>query len=1063
MQEPFFELATTAAETSPPHRRKPSSAHSTGFAIVDFIGHEAITRPLRPHVCVYLFGASYCASSPSEPLHRRVNDSTDPSQSLTRELRFEFHKVAQAGETVAKMGTVQDGGGTLHCPSPTHIHHVDPASALRQLRRSLSRSPSKGPTFRLVTSKSTSPSPRSPLSPSPLAPHARLTFGPTSPLSKNKSPLPSPLAIPFPPSSKKYRIGARKVSPTQAETPLHNPLRSPIKRGLSDSTDLGNSSQSSSNCSASGLENRCPRSPSPAFIPSHRDISTQVSGDKSTESSESLLAPHHAIARLEKSGSYFDYPAKSSPLKRSDGTMDLDPTSLGSPSAKRRSLHGASFGADFDIFDQALQTFASATTDHYRVSDKSMSEGPGPTDASHIFSPQRKKSSSLRRTTLQQRHEKPNFARAKPNTDLAHEFTTPIPGGLKGRPRISLDNFLPPAPRDSPFSVQGALPNASIHPVTQRKELNLGGVQVQPNRHPLSRTVTQSSSASSLGEDSPTHFPVHQPEVRRPLLDFSKSLPYGAPVGGSQEQVMSDAPTQTSSTEASFSTPENYKLARPLPAAFMSTGLISKRHKNPDMSPENVLGVSAFMPDTPCKRPTSIMEAIPGPAPGAPTGKSRHNRHSVHNFGTPSTPFNPQVGKPTRSFVRGVNIFGGSFGSKVNRRGSFMSVEGEDISPSPSQGGDSQSSVDFNPSSTPSKLVLRVTPTRKGLEVQSPESLGRVTNSNTEPILPSQYCKSTLQSSPCESINEDGNSYVEDSPCAAPRFKSFSAIPSFSTRSRLLRRQFKSPTPLSRTSFNLPYNFIKAMETKSSPLSSASPTSSRHNGMSPRAPHTPQTPHQKGVFPPDPSGLSISAQGDGQANVSFGSTSINYLTFPPSTPTASRDYFSQFGKSHSTMTPTHSGHAAEFDPVLTTRFGKVEVVGTGEFSQVYRVTAKSSENDPSPLTPSGSSESLGSPQVWAVKKSRNAFIGPKDRLQKLKEVEVLKRLGQSSHTIQLFDTWEHRKHLYIQTEYCDEGGLDLWLARVGRKARLDDFRIWKIALELTMVTTLFQREKIVTC
>ena len=954
------------------------------------------------------------------------------------------------------MGASQEGGGTLHLPSPTHIHHVDPAStasALRQIRRSLSRSPSKGPTFRLVTTKSKSPSPGSPLSPSPLSPHARLNFGSTNPLSNsNNPPLPSPLAIPISITSKKYRIGARRVSPTQAETPLQNPLRSPIKRGLSDSTNFGNSSQSSSNCSASGLENRQPHTPGLAFGSSHRNTSTHVSSDKSTEGSESLLAPHHAFARLEKPGSYFfDHPAKSSPLKRGDGNMDLDPSGFGSPSAKRRSLHGASFGADFDIFDQASQSFSFATADNSKFGDKAMSDGAVPADASHIFSPQRRKSSSLRRSTLQQKYEKPIFARTKPNTDLAHEFTTPLPGGSKGRPRISLDNFLPPPPRDSPFSAQGALPNASIHPVPQRKELSLAGVQVQINRHPLSRTVTQSSSASSLAEDSPTHFPVRQPDIRRPVFDFSKTIPNGVAKYDSQEQQMRDTPTQTTSTEASFSTPENYKLTRPLPAAFMSTGLISKRHKNPDASPENVLGVSSFMPDTPCKRPTSMAEAAPGPTPGAPSGKSRHNRHSIHNFGIPSTPFNPHIGKPARSsFVRGVNIFGSDLNNKVNRRGSFASVEG-DTSPSPAQGGDSQS-TDFNPSSTPSKLVLRSTPTRKGLLAQSPETSSRIIGVSTEPVLPSPYGKSTLQSSPRGSINGDGESYMEDSPSTSLRFKSFSAISSFSARSRLLRRQFRSPTPLSKQSFNLPRILMKSMDTKSSPLSPASPTNLRRDAPSPHAPQTPHTPHQEGMLPPDPSGLSISVQGDGQAHNSFGSCNINYLTFPPSTPTASRDYFSQFGKTSSMMTPTHGSRAAEHDPILTAKFRKVEVVGTGEFSQVYRVAEPLSECGQSPSATFDSSRSSYSNEVFAIKKSRNAFIGPRDRAQKLKEVEILKALGRSDHIIQYFDSWESRKRLYIQTEYCEDGGLDLWLARVGRKARLDDFRIWKIALELAMVS-----------
>lgn len=43
-------------------------------------------------------------------------------------------------------------------------------------------------------------------------------------------------------------------------------------------------------------------------------------------------------------------PAKSSPLKRSDGIMNLDQANLGSPVAKRRSIYG-SFAHSFNIFE----------------------------------------------------------------------------------------------------------------------------------------------------------------------------------------------------------------------------------------------------------------------------------------------------------------------------------------------------------------------------------------------------------------------------------------------------------------------------------------------------------------------------------------------------------------------------------------------------------------------------------------------------------------------------------------------------------------------------------------
>jgi len=66
---------------------------------------------------------------------------------------------------------------------------------------------------------------------------------------------------------------------------------------------------------------------------------------------------------------------------------------------------------------------------------------------------------------------------------------------------------------------------------------------------------------------------------------------------------------------------------------------------------------------------------------------------------------------------------------------------------------------------------------------------------------------------------------------------------------------------------------------------------------------------------------------------------------------------------------------------------------------------------------------------------------------------VLKALGQSDHVVHLIDSWED-KYLYIQTEYCEEGSLDIFLSQVGRKGRLDDFRIWKIMLELSMVGSL---------
>ena len=90
-------------------------------------------------------------------------------------------------------------------------------------------------------------------------------------------------------------------------------------------------------------------------------------------------------------------------------------------------------------------------------------------------------------------------------------------------------------------------------------------------------------------------------------------------------------------------------------------------------------------------------------------------------------------------------------------------------------------------------------------------------------------------------------------------------------------------------------------------------------------------------------------------------------------------------------------------------------------------------------------------RVWAVKKSRYPYAGARDRQRKIQEVDVLKNLGHNDHILGFVDSWEESNHLYIQTEFCEEGTLDVFLAQAGLKARLDDFRIWKILLELSLV------------
>ena len=928
-----------------------------------------------------------------------------------------------------------NSGGTLTLPSPTHVHHVDVTSAVRSLRRSLSRSPSK---FRLVT-KSPSSSPRSPLSPSP----KRASSQPALFAPSNPPHTPSPLAVPFPPSAKLAlrSLSRSKTAPARPSSRTRTSPKSPMKRVLSQTSDSGNAPPPSSASPVGGQENS--RSRSPAERKSFESVARMSSSDVS--------APvNHALSRLGGDGSNDCHTVSntSSPLKRSDAIMNLDQASLGSPVAKRRSLHGsASFGHDFNVFDHGP-----SPSPQFEIHDDSnheyeLSAASFSADNTSSFTSMPRRSSSLRKSTLQQRHgEKTSWGRrhaaqmlaAQQLTGTAPEVSTP--NATKNRPRLSLDQFLPPMARDSPFSSQGNLPNPSMHMVGQPTH--------QP--HPLSRTMTTSSSSSSLVDESPTHVPVSFGEQPRPKLDFSKSLPAGS---------LRPYPLQIRSEheEGSFTTPQNFKSVKPLPAAFMSTGLVSKVNKNPE-EPQLPRGVGkGNMPDTPCKKHPSTFATYPAPVPGSAIAKARHIRHS---FGTPSTPFNPhgsQTGPNT--FGKGAGVFGSSFGHNgLNRRGSFISIDGDENGASPDAKAESQASADFDLPPTPTKQAL------VGSAHQQ-ESNGSPSHHRTFPAsavgyglakrLPRTSSKLNLSTSPGDREEDsDWSMDMNDSPTTA-NFRllpsSSMSVPSFG-RSRALRGSSPhSPTPL--ISKSLTTSFLSPSRkpgfAKISHVAPASPLE-RIDFIEKLSPRTPQD-----MLPPDPSGLSISNPRVGQAAKSG---MKNASMPPPATPTTVRDYFARLGDERISTTPIHGYAPAETDESLTSRFEKVEMFGTGEFSQVYRVTQKATPlavHKPffgTSCSPIGGTPPTPMPdRVFAVKKSRQPYQGTRDRQRKLQEVNVLKALGHSDHVVHFIDHWEDKNYLYIQTEFCEEGSLDLFLSQVGRRGRLDDFRIWKIMLELSQV------------
>ncbi|GAA5851080.1 hypothetical protein JCM9279_000313, partial [Rhodotorula babjevae] len=115
----------------------------------------------------------------------------------------------------------------------------------------------------------------------------------------------------------------------------------------------------------------------------------------------------------------------------------------------------------------------------------------------------------------------------------------------------------------------------------------------------------------------------------------------------------------------------------------------------------------------------------------------------------------------------------------------------------------------------------------------------------------------------------------------------------------------------------------------------------------------------------------------------------------------------------------------------------LRVLGNGAFSDAYEVADLSREG-----------------KVYAVKRTKNPFLGPKDRLRRLEEVDILRLFSSESdaspHLISLVDAWEQSGHLFIQTELCPAGNLAWWLEEYGNNnEQLDEARVWKILAELT--------------
>ncbi|KAF2205038.1 kinase-like protein [Delitschia confertaspora ATCC 74209] len=845
----------------------------------------------------------------------------------------------------------RETGGTLHLPSPTHPHsyHMDGFASIQQIRRSLSRSPSKPSRFHLRSARSANDSPASPISPLALS----RAFTPKS-HHKDNSPTGSypvsPLAQAATTSKKKFCL--RRTAPFRS-SPRTRTVKSP-RRVLADSTNQGNATPFAA-CMIAGDENLCGTSPEPA----EKYCNEQKASAMRFDINDGPIKFEFARPRTDTLAPEAScmLPTKSTPLKRSDGIMNLDTASMGSPIAKRRSLHGASsLGADFDVFDHA-PTPKPTDDDSHESADVDMGNNDllFSSPLTRTNSPLRK-SSSLRKSTLAQRF---GSSSSRPRPAYEPEFAVPGPAASKTRQRFSVDGSLSFGSPGAQSPFRRSMPFEPIRAVPQQPAVSLRGGAGSHQPHPLSHAHTpssSSSSSSSLVEDTPTHPSMPAPTAAPRKHVFARSLPIGA--------MRPSGEAESHDSDGSFETPVAYKMAKPLPTAFMSTGLISKRNRNVDL-PGQTSYASYAMPDTPSKRmsfpPVTATPSFSRSIFGKPS-------QPQPEFGTPSTPFSPSH----ETFGKGINIFG-SRANGSHRRGSFASIDdGDDSADSPS--GDH--------------------------------------------MCDSQSSNEDLPPTPTKQYDGSGRRSKENS-----------------LRSSLFGRR----TSLNASTFAPPADEATDMDF---------PSPVKEKNVSPAvsnpSPHTPQEPQEPfGTFlAPDPSHLSISAgRANRRGSLSFNSSTNSNLSFPPATPTAPRDHSIFFDNRNHGVAPITGLTKNDVDMSLKSRFNSVTLWGKGEFSDVYRVEH--------PVSERFTFASPGAGKVFAVKKTKKPYTGINDRERKLREVAILETLRGHDHIVSYKDSWEDKGHLYIQTEFCENGNLKDFLAQAGFASRLDDFRIWKILLELS--------------
>ncbi|CAI2370536.1 unnamed protein product [Moneuplotes crassus] len=113
-----------------------------------------------------------------------------------------------------------------------------------------------------------------------------------------------------------------------------------------------------------------------------------------------------------------------------------------------------------------------------------------------------------------------------------------------------------------------------------------------------------------------------------------------------------------------------------------------------------------------------------------------------------------------------------------------------------------------------------------------------------------------------------------------------------------------------------------------------------------------------------------------------------------------------------------------------TDYTVIEIVGNGNFGQVYKCTLKSDSSE----------------KLLAVKKSKVQFISYKDRLAKEEEIRKWQIItnknlkNEGFQCIKLYESWEENGYIFSSSEYCENGNLSQWLQ--AKKHKLTDREVY---------------------